>query len=746
MISSLSPRPGAAEGVAPLAKTGRSKRIAPSAGGSGVLDAGSARQAHAPQFATHPPIAAILHVTWATGFWMSLREAALSLETRGGLLQAVLSQLEPAALTMSDYRAVTTLVPRIALGTMAILVAGTIVTNNNNNTTTNANKPIYLCILVVAFALTVIFLRNHRSARFDSAVALLASAGLIWGIWTIERPQMLQGGYWEGFGDHVAIAAVILLLLFGTVLQPHRFTTPIRVGLALIVVICCVFDVLGGIRTFDFMTSVNNNQNEINDMLGPVAGRIPDATYIPQYTNLYGWLFWPLKPLLTTVALVGAMSIFLTLMGFATVLLAVRIVKRALGRGAYVVALALVVPLTYVTSHQLGVTTSIASLFQELPIRLFSGFLIITIGLNDLVLLYRGTVRAGHLLLIGFVCGAITWNSQDFGFAATAVYGLIIMFGAMPRARNRAIGAWLAGLFLGVASYPIFLLCIGSPLNLSFVGTFIKLFGSGLGTAPMQVPGPVLVVMPTIVCSAGVGWALMKIRHREGMPQDPLLDRATLTLTFAGTWSVLGLLYYVNRAYADAQLQTMLLPSAVCIGALLSIAIHSSEVRALWQEKLDLKKAQLSAKVRLIPVGILVCLCFAAAWLTPNPVLAAQSLLNPPSTSGFANYDFPPIIQAIRAAQEYTAGKPGELTYLGENFNYVSLVTHVQSNTVLFPQPPDGLVKAVIQIDCQYLGDHHSRWMVLSSSGLAAFGPGACGMYEPVAVSGLAYGQLQALR
>jgi hypothetical protein len=575
-------------------------------------------------------------------------------------------------------------------------------------------------------------------------VALLASCGLIWGIWTIERPQLLHDGICEGFGDHVAIAALVLLLLFGTVLQPQRFTKPVRLALGLIVLICCVCDVLGAIRTFDFMTAVDNNQNEINDMLGPVAGRIPDATYIPQYTNLYGWLFWPLKSLLSTTALVGAMSIFLTLMDFAAVLLAVRIVKRALGMRGYLVAIALVVPLTYVTSHQLGVTSSIASLFQELPIRLFSGFLVMAIGLTDLVLLYRGSVRAGHLLLIGFVCGVIAWNSQDFGLAATVVYGLMILFGAMRPARRRAIGAWLAGLIVGVASYPIFLLCIGSPLNLSFVGAFIKLFGSGLGTAPMQVPGPVLVVMPIVVCSAAAGWVLMRSRSREGMPMDPILDQATVTLTFAGTWSVLGLLYYVNRAYAAGQLQTMLLPCAVCIGALLSIAIHSNEVRALWQEKLDFTRSQLPAKAKLIPVGTLVCLCFSSALLTPDPVSAAKTLLNPPSTTGFANFDVPAIIQAIHTAQAYTGDKSGELTYLGENFNYVSLVTQVPSNAVLFPFPfPFAAPGGVTQIDCQYLATHHSTWMVLSLEAVQGFGTSACGLYRVVPVSGVALGQLQ---
>ncbi len=92
------------------------------------------------------------------------------------------------------------------------------------------NKPIYLCVLIVAFVVTIVFIKSHRSARFDSVVAMLASCGLIWGIWTIERPQILLDGYWEGFGDHVALAAIVLLLLFGTVMQPDRFTAPVRLG------------------------------------------------------------------------------------------------------------------------------------------------------------------------------------------------------------------------------------------------------------------------------------------------------------------------------------------------------------------------------------------------------------------------------------------------------------------------------------------------------------------------------------
>jgi hypothetical protein len=646
-------------------------------------------------------------------------------------------------LTMGEYRAVTTLVPQIALATVATLLVGTFATNNN--VTGNINKPIYLCVLALAALITTTSLGHERSTRFGMAVALLASCGLVWGIWTIERPQLLHDGVWEGFGYYVAIAAAALSVLLGIFLRPQWFSRPVRIGLGLIVAICCVCDLLGAIRTTDFIPYVSNNLNEINDVLGPVAGKVPDSTYIPQYTALYGWLFLPFKPFLSPVALVGAISLFFTLLDFATVGLAVRLVRRVLSIKGYVLPAALVVPITYVTSQHLD-SSSIAGLFQELPIRLLSGFLIITAGLTDLLVVYRGRVRPRRMLLIGVLCGLISWNSQDFGLTATVVYGAMILFGATPSVRRRALGVWLMGLIIGVASYPFALLVIGSPLNLSFVATFVRLFGSGLGSAPMQVPGPVLVVMPIIVCSAATGWALMRSRHRKGVTNNPVLDQATITLTFVGSWSALCLAYYVNRAYADGQLQTMLLPCAVCVASLLSIAIHTDEVRLLWERKLDQTRARVSGTVMLMPVGIVVCLCFSSALLTPNPVLAARTLLKPSPTSGYLNYNLPAIISAIHAAQRYTERQSGRLTYLGESFNYVSLETNVPSYEVLFPLPPDELAGVVAQIDCHYIEEHPSRWIVLSIYGLAVFGSSACDEYQSVTLSGLVHGQLQELK
>ena len=648
---------------------------------------------------------------------------------------------------MPEQRAIITLLPRVACGTLLILLAGTFV--SNNDVTGSLNKPMYLGILVLGFALTALFLYSQRSTWLDSLLAILASVGLVWGIVTIERLWLI-GPFWNGFGESVAIGVLVMLVILAAIWPPPtlqflRSPTVVRwasLGLGLIVVICCACDLLSLIRTFDFMAIVSNNVNEINDVLGPAVGNTPDAGYIPQYTALYGWLFVPLSHLLSPNALVGSIAIFFSLLDVVCVVLAIWITRRALGSRGYILAIAFVVPMTFVTSSA-GDISSIASLFQELPIRLLSGFIIAAIGLNDLVLLYRGTLRIRHVLIVGIVCGLVAWNSQDFGVAAAGVYGLMILVGATRAVRWRALGVWIAGLLLGAVSYPLFVLAIGSPLDLGFVGAFIKLFATGFGSVPIQVPGPVLVVMPIVVCSAAVGWALLRARHRVGSRADAVLDRATITLAFVGTWSALCMVYYVNRAFAAGQLQTMLMPCGVCIGALFSILVHTDASsspaqtgrgRALW--------AVVSGRVAMLPVGVFVSLCFASALLTPTPIAAASNLVNPSPANSYANFGFPQLISAVRLAQTYTSGRPGELTYLGESFNYIALVTRVQSSALFFPE----VSPEVTQIQCQYLQTHHSQWMILSPYSVHAYGTGACGLYKPVALRGLIIGQLQELR
>jgi hypothetical protein len=647
-----------------------------------------------------------------------------------------------------EYSTIATLVPRVAAGSVLILLVGTIATNNND--TGDFNHAMYFAMLAVAAIITVAFVRNHRSTRFDVAVAVLTACGLVLGIEAIERPQTI--GYWQGFGNVVALGTVILVLLFATILRPARFPTWIRIALAVVVTACCLFDVLGAIRTVDYFPFVGNNLNQVNDMLGPVAGKVPDVTFIPEYTALYGWLLVPFKHLLSPLALVGGVALILTALSIAALALAIWVVSRIFESYRFVLAAAFVIPITLVTSRLVGDSSSIASISQELPIRMFAGFVIAAVGLKDLALLYRGSLRLGHLLVIGVLCGIVSWNSQDFGLAATAVYGLMILCGAASSTRVRALGMWLVGLLAGIASYPLFLLATGSRLNLGYVGFFVKSAGS-LGPAPIQVPGPVLIVAPIIICAAAAGWALMMIRHRESAHEDPLLDRATITLTFVGSWGAVGLLYYANRAYAAGQLQTLLLICGVCVAGLLAVALRSDELRALWRPRDDSTMwAWWSGKARLLPLGVVVCLCFASTWLTTNPIQAARLLVDHPPTDSYTGYDIPQITSAVDAARRFTLAQGGQLEYLGESFNYVSLATHVPSASLLFGFPFSSLYSSaqaqVVLKQCRYLGDlqRKPQWLVLSLNSLIGFGDRVCGLYQTVDIPGVEHGQFQELK
>jgi hypothetical protein len=647
---------------------------------------------------------------------------------------------------VDESRTLTSLVPQVAAGTLLVLIAGTFATNNN--VTGSLNRALYFAALLIAVIATVIFLRGHHSTRIDVALAVLASAGLVWGIATIERPQLL--GYWEGFGTRVAAAAVVLVLLFVFVVRRQWFPTWVQVALGVGVAVCCLCDLLGVVRTESFFAFVGNNLNQINDMLAPVVGKAPDSTFIPEYTALYGWLFVPFKHVLSPVELVGAMAIFLTLVSIAAVVLAVWIVGRLLGTRGILVALAVVVPIGLATSRLVGDTSSIASFSQELPIRVISGVLVAAVGLTDLMLVYRGTVRPWRLLLIGFVCGIVAWNSQDFGVVAAGVYGVMVLVGATSSVRLRAVGMWLAGLLIAAAAYPVFLFAVGSHLHLGYVGFFVRTGGS-LGPAPIQVPGPVLIVMPIIICSTAAGWALMRIRRRAGARDDEVFDRATVTLAFVGTWAAVCLLYYTNRAYAAGQLQTMLLPTGICVGALLAVALRTHALSELWQRSSGgTVWSRWSGKLALMPVTVFVCLGFASLLLTTNPVDAAHNLTHPTAADGYTTFDLPPVIAAVEAAQRFTADKGGDLTYVGESFNYVTLVTHVPSNVLLYGFPFSytySVAQAkVAALACGYLDDHRSKWIVLSVNGLVGFGDSACGVYQTVDMPGVAFGQLQELK
>ena len=71
----------------------------------------------------------------------------------------------------------------------------------------------------------------------------------------------------------------------------------------------------------------------------------------------------------------------------------------------------------------------------------------------------------------------------------------------------RSLLRWAGGLLAGLALYPLLGAAAGTPIHLADFGLFSRAFASGFASSPIQVPGPVLVVLPVLVASARLAGA-----------------------------------------------------------------------------------------------------------------------------------------------------------------------------------------------------------------------------------------------
>ena len=590
----------------------------------------------------------------------------------------------------------------------------------------------------------------RRATMKPSRLALVVCVGaFLWGIATVERPS-LSTFYWEGFGRSVALLCIpvaVLLIPLSAWIRRTRLRAFV-VGAA--VVPLAVFDLLSLLRdTYDFAFAPNN-VFVVNEVLAPVAGRVPDANFVPQYTLLFGWMLVPLRHHLSADAMVNLSAIGLGGLGAISVVLTVVLARRCLPPRSLWLAVLLTVPLVTVTVLHGLVTSSLGSYFQELPLRMFPAMLCTAIAVRALDGLLQGVLHTGTLVSLGVLAGLMAWNSQDIGVVVAVASGVVLQLAARGSLRKRATARWLAGLIPGLIAYPLWALAAGHPLNANYFALTVRSFGNGFGSAPIQVPGPVLLVLPFMLGSAVVGVCLL-VRSSGGSSPLPRHTRlAIVTLAFVGLWSVGFLPYYVNRSYASGQLQVFLLPFALCSCALLSLCLDVFPVGGR-----DGRQTSRSLRNRgawLLPVTLPVAVGVGALLQTPNPSGTLRTLFHSPSYNGFAStleetetqtpVSGRPastlsalVTKEISIAQTYARTHGGgSVGYFGPNANYLTLLSGVQSR-LLYDDPVDFTIEpAALRLGCAYLLDHPTTWLVTEPGATAFTGASVCGAYKAVYV------------
>ena len=466
----------------------------------------------------------------------------------------------------------------------------------------------------------------------------------------------------------------------------------LRTGLTAVVAILSLFDLTSLIRTVSNFADATNNVYVLNEILAPAAGRTPGATFVGQYSNLFGWVLVPFRHLVSAWDLAQLATIFLSSLAVLSVLLGVAIAFRSMSRPAIWVAAGIVIPLTCVTvEHGAQPLSSIAEAMQELSIRMFSAMLLSFLGLEVLTRIRAGAPAGWRLSMLGALAGLIAWNSQDFGIAVTVAYFPLLVV-ALPSTRlRRCMSLWVAGLLAGAAVYPLVCLFAGTPIKPAYFGLFSRGFAGGFASSPIQVPGPVLVVLPLLLSSAGVGWCLLWRQRRQPTPDGATNERAIMTLALVGTWATAGFVYYLNRSYASGQLQVLLLPCGVCLVALLSLGRQARlRVPASGRTSVDGVRAWLG----FLPVALLVALGFASALQSPNPVHSVTQLADAKAQDGFAAQLIP--LSVIQAAKSYVSDRGGSLGYFGNNGSYVHLWTGLRDD-LLFDDPAQVVVSPTLR-------------------------------------------------
>jgi len=639
----------------------------------------------------------------------------------------------------SDFEtdAITSLFPRVVAATVLLLVVLVYIRGTSGSKTWD--KAAFVSSVLAAIYLANRFLRRSRSAPSRLAL-LLGFGGILWGVSRIEIHSM-TAEFWDGFGTSVALVALPLAILIVPLSNHIRRSRVVSYVLTVPALTLVAFDLVSLIRNLSDFAVPSNNIFVLNEVLAPAAGRVPDAGFIPQYTTLFGWALVPFRHLLSAYALASMAVITLSCMSIAAVVLAIILGRSCMPERSLWLAAALTVPLTTVTAFHSAVDSSIGSYLQDLPVRMFPAMLYSLLAVSSLVALLRHSLRKVSIVCLGLLAGLLAWNSQDFGIAVAVAYGVVLQIAARGPLRKPATLLWLGGFLPGLILYPLWTIAIGHPVRFKDLALTARSFSGGFASSPIQIPGPVLFVLPVILGSVAVGGCLLWRAASGSIKLPGFQERAIVTLAFVGAWSTAGFVYYLNRSYASGQLQIFLLPVGVCLCALLSLA---QGVMPLRKTRLSsTRAAHLKGRQRthlksrgiwLLPLTLPVAVGFAAMLQSPNPSISLDALRHPDSSIGFLGTA--PVQEVSRAVTYARTHGGGELGYYGADANFLELTTGVVPR-ILFDDPSDFLLSnAADQLGCDYLVDDPTRWLVVVPGTVNLLGKNICGYYKSLSVPG----------
>jgi hypothetical protein len=573
-----------------------------------------------------------------------------------------------------------------------------------NPLTEGVDKVYFLAALVVG-ALAFVLRFPERAERALSVTGLTGFAIMVWGLLTVEHLSMVNT-LWLGFGRTVTIATLVLIPLAGYVLRPSAaIARPYRLaGYALLVAVGLV-GALSFIQTRTSLMQPNHSAYVFNEVYAAAAGHYPYTDFVPQYQTLFTYLFLPVISLLGPEQALNPVLVVFSALSLVTVglgVLAGLMATRGLNR---LLAPLVILPLVFITQGpgRLQWGGSISALHSAFPVRMLMPTLI---GVVIALLPALGVQRwhpYRHALPLGVLIGLSCFHQVDFGLAAAVSVGALLLITEVPARLLRSLASYCGSVAAGFLAVPLLHWLAEKPLDAGKIGWFVRQFGGGFGSEPMQIPGPVLVVLPllvgaTVTCLAALraqraalrsgSWVELGLLNslrpepvadslRPPAPDHALVSvqRAALLGSYFGVFAIAAFPYYLNRSYASGQLQILFLPLGVALCACAQIIAASPE----WIERARSAKTLLFRFALAVPVASMV--------LLPSPRHELTRLGGEHSETHWPSEKTASVL-AIGDAWK-RLGSYETVGYWGNDGNYIQSMIGVR-NVTRFNSPLDG--------------------------------------------------------
>jgi len=603
-----------------------------------------------------------------------------------------------------------------------------------SNPLTEAVDKVYfagaITVGVLAFAL-------RFRGRLDKTLMVAGALGfgiMAWGLETVEH-QSLVNTLWLGFGGKVTLtsllmlpAAELLLRRSSAIDKRYRY-----VAYALLSAVVLIGS-SSFIQTRNSLSQPDHSAYVFNEVYAAAAGHYPYTDFVPQYQTLFSYFFYPLialagaeRALNPVLVVFSALSIGTVALGVLAGILATRGLNRLL-------APLVILPLAFLTQgpDRVQWAGSISALHSAFPVRMLIPTLI---GVLISVLPVLGAQRwrpYRHVLPLGMLIGLGCFHQIDFGLAAAVAVGTLILV-AEPAARlPRAVGCFMLAVGAGFALVPLLHWLADKPLDAAKIGWFVRQFGGGFGAEPIQVPGPVLVVLPLLVGSTATCLAALRRQQRalrEGAWAElGVLSRlqarapasgastelrhiyhAALIGSYFGLFAIAAFPYYLNRSYASGQLQILLLPLGVALCA-------SAQVIAACPEWLERRRSAQSLILRFA-----LCVPVACLLLLPSPAHEWARLQGGHAETRWPSEKTSSIIALGQAWKKL--GTYDSVGYWGNDGNYIESITGVH-NVTRFNSPLDGTMSpAALAELCVGIAEQGLQTLIL---GERALNPTVC--------------------